>query len=142
MARRLLCIAGMKLTRMFVLSLSFSAFGCAAVTADTTQTSSPTQVMVVEVPNAPPDVKAEQKAECPGPGYIWVAGYWDYIGGHHVWRDGRWVQGKAGYEYVRARYEFDGHQWQFHIPHWHRRPASTMTPQMAQAAGGASADGK
>src|SRR5262245_60641126 len=97
-ARRLLCLRGMKLMRMFVLSLSFSAFGCAAVTADTSKTSSPTTAMMVEVPNPPPDPKTEQKTECPGTGYIWVAGYWDYIGGHHIWRDGRWVQGKPGYE--------------------------------------------
>jgi hypothetical protein len=83
--------------------------------------------------NAPPDPKAEAKTPCPAPGHIWVAGYWDYIDGHHVWRDGRWVQGKIGYEYIRARYEFDGKAWQFHIPHWHRR-AVTEPVQMAAAA--------
>jgi hypothetical protein len=131
----------MNFTRMLVLSLSLSSFGCAAVTADTSQTSSPSQTLVLEVPNAPPDPKTEVKTACPGPGHIWVAGYWDYIGGHHVWRDGRWVPGKAGYEYVRARYEWDGKAWQFHVPHWHRRTMQ-MAPQMAAAQGGASSDGK
>jgi hypothetical protein len=132
----------MNFTRAIALSLSLSAVGCAAVSADTSKTSSPSQVMVLEVPNPPPDPKAEEKTPCPGPGHIWVAGYWDYIGGHHVWRAGRWVEGKAGYEYVRARYEWDGRAWQFHVPHWHRRPASATTPQMAQAAGAVSSDGK
>jgi len=83
--------------------------------------STTAQQLVLEVPSAPPDPKPEVKTPCPAPGHIWVAGYWDYIGGHHVWRDGRWLQGMAGYEYVRARYEFDGKTWQFHVPHWHKR---------------------
>jgi hypothetical protein len=122
----------MNITRTIALSLSLFSFGCATVSGDTSQTSSTaSQPLVVEVPSAPPEAKPEVKTPCPALGYIWVAGYWDWIGGHHVWRDGRWVQGKAGYEYVRARYEFDGKSWQFHVPHWHRRVA-TSTTQMAQ----------
>jgi hypothetical protein len=122
----------MNIARSIVLSFSLFAVGCAAVSADTSKTSAPTRVLVVEVPNAPPDPKAEVKTPCPAPGHIWVAGYWDYIDGHHVWRDGRWVEGKLGYEYIRARYEWDGKAWQFHVPHWHKRTVSTPT-QMAQA---------
>jgi hypothetical protein len=122
----------MNISRSLVLSLSLFAVGCAAVSADTSQTSSPSQLLVVEVPNAPPDPKTEVKTPCPGPGNIWVAGYWDYIGGRHVWRDGRWVQGKPGYEYVRARYEWDGKAWQFHVPHWHKRPVNETTQVAAR----------
>jgi YXWGXW repeat-containing protein len=114
----------MNITRSIALSLSLVSFGCATVGSTTTQTSSASGQLVVEVQDAPPEPKAEVKTPCPAAGTIWVAGYWDYIGGHHVWRDGRWVQGKAGYEYVRARYEFDGKAWQFHVPHWHRRAVS------------------
>ena len=129
----------MNITRSIALCLSLSAFGCAAVT---TQTSSTTPTLVVEVPNQPPEAKAEVKSPCPSPGSIWVAGYWDYIDGHHVWRDGRWVSGKSGYEYVRAQYVYDGHAWQFHVPHWHKRPV-TDSPQMAAAATqGSTAEGK
>ena len=122
----------MNIARSICLSLSLFTVGCAAVSADTSQTSTPSQTLIVVVPNAPPDPKTEVKTPCPGPGQIWVAGYWDFIDGHHVWRDGRWVQGKVGYEYVRARYEFDGKSWQFHVPHWHRR-AATASTQLAQA---------
>jgi hypothetical protein len=130
-ARVVLINARMKITRTIALSLSLFSFGCATVSTTTSQTSTASQQLVVEVPSAPPEPKPEVKTPCPALGYIWVAGYWDYIGGHHVWRDGRWVQGKPGYEYVRARYEFDGKAWQFHVPHWHKRVA-TATPQMAQ----------
>ncbi len=118
----------MKLARAIVVSLSLFTVGCAAVSADTAQTSATAGALVVEVPTAPPEPKPEVKTPCPGPGNIWVAGYWDYIGGQHVWRDGRWVHGLAGYEYVRARYVWEGRAWQFHVPHWHRRAATTSSP--------------
>ena len=122
----------MNITRSIALSFSLFSFGCAAVSANTSTTSAGSQQLVVEVPDAPPAPKDEVKTACPAPGHIWVAGYWDWIGGHHVWRDERWMQGMAGYEYVRARYEFDGKAWQFHVPHWHKR-AATQTTQVAQA---------
>jgi hypothetical protein len=111
-------------------ALSFVAVGCATVSGNTSATSTAQKTLVIEVPNAPPPPKDEAKPTTPEPGHIWVAGYWDYIDGHHVWREGRWVQGKVGYEYVRARYEFDGKAWQFHVPHWHRR-APAESPTMA-----------
>jgi len=46
----------MNFTRVVVLSLSLSAVGCAAVSADTSHTSSPSQTLVFEVPNPPPEV--------------------------------------------------------------------------------------
>jgi len=61
------------------------------------------------------------KPAAPGYGYIWVAGYWDYLDGNYIWRSGHWMQGKSDYEYVRARYEYDGKTWVFHRPHWKRR---------------------
>jgi hypothetical protein len=119
----------MNITRTIALSLSLFSFGCATVSATTSQTSA--SQLVIDVPSAPPDPQPEVKTPCPGPGHIWVAGYWDYLDGHHVWREGRWVEGKIGYEYVRARYEFDGKAWLFHIPHWHKRAVTSPT-QMAQ----------
>ena len=125
----------MNFKRSLVLSaffaLGFVVSGCATVSRDTAQTSTAQKTLVIEVPNAPPPPKDEAKPTTPEPGHIWVAGYWDYIDGHHVWRDGRWVQGKPDYEYVRARYEFDGKAWQFHVPHWHKRALSATT-QVAQ----------
>ena len=117
----------MNITRSIVLSLSLFSFGCSAVSATTSQTSTTAQQLVVEVPNAPPDPQPDVKTACPGPGHIWVAGYWDYIAGHHVWREGRWLQGKPDYEYVRARYEQSNGGWVFHRPHWKRRHSSSAT---------------
>jgi hypothetical protein len=37
---------------------------------------------------APPVVVAVPPS--PGPGYVFVDGYWDFAGGHRVWRAGYW----------------------------------------------------
>jgi len=40
----------------------------------------------------------------------------------------------VGYEYVRARYDWDGKTWQFHVPHWRRR-APTEPTSLAKIGG-------
>jgi len=48
---------------------------------------------------------------CPGPGYTWVAGYWDQAGSRRYWRDGYWAAPvynggyQAVYGFDRDRYE-------------------------------------
>jgi hypothetical protein len=117
----------MKITKLLFASLTATLIGCATIGQSGSSTSAATP-LVIEVPNAPPtEMKAEVKPPAPAPGYIWVAGYWDFISGHHVWRDGRWVKPMIGYEYMRARYEWDGKAWQFHVPHWHRRAPGEST---------------
>jgi len=98
----------------------FSVGGCAAVSTE--GASQPESALTVQIASPPPtETTVEQKPAAPGFGYIWVAGYWDYLDGHYVWRSGRWMEGKREFEYVRARYEFDGKGWVFHRPHWKRR---------------------
>ena len=94
--------------------------GCAVVSSDT-GSGNPSTALTIQVNSAPPQDKTEERAASPGYGFIWVAGYWDNIDGNYVWRPGRWVQGKPDYEYVRARYEYNGSAWIFHRPHWKKR---------------------
>ena len=105
----------------FALAL-FSSQGCSVISSDTSAQSAQ-NALTVQVREQPPPDKTEAKEHpsSPGFGYIWVAGYWDYLDGNYVWRDGRWVQGKPDYEYVRARYEYDGKSWVLHRPHWKKR---------------------
>ncbi len=39
---------------------------------------------------APPPVVA-YATPCPGPGYTWMAGFWDYSGPRRFWRAGYWA---------------------------------------------------
>jgi hypothetical protein len=121
-ARRVLKNARMKIA----LALSFALAGCAVLDADVRGVSTPTALTVTAL-EPPPAPLPDEKTPSPGPAHIWVAGYWDYVGGHHVWRAGRWVECKAGYEYVRARYEWNGTIWTFHVPHWKRRATEPST---------------
>jgi len=109
------------LSPILAFALTVSA-GCSVISSDTSSADSK-NALTMQVRDAPPPEKTEtaDKPAAPGMGYIWVAGYWDYLDGNYVWRDGRWVQAKPDYEYVRARYEYDGKSWLFHRPHWKKR---------------------
>ena len=54
---------------------------------------------------------------CPGPGYVWVDGYWDQAGPRQYWRDGYWAAPvynggyQAQYSFDRDRYEGDRYSY-------------------------------
>lgn len=111
------------------LALSLGLGGCSFLSSDSSGAKDALSVQVNDAP--PPDKTEGAHAAAPGFGYIWVAGYWDYLDGNFIWREGRWVQGKPDYEYVRARYQFDpqGKTWVFYRPHWKRRDGAQPKTQ-------------
>ena len=113
--------------RTIALALMIGLSGCATLSSSSGSSSGDSKAQIdISVNSAPPAEKAEgARPTAPGYGFIWVGGYWDYLDGNYIWRDGRWVQGKPDYEYVRARYEYDGKAWVFHRPHWKRRMKTT-----------------
>ena len=117
--------------RTIALLLMIGFAGCAALSSSSGTSSGDSKNQVdVPVGSPPPAEKADAaKPAAPGYGYIWVGGYWDYLDGNYIWRDGRWVQGKPDYEYVRARYDNDGKSWVFHRPHWKRRQHAAEQPK-------------
>ena len=60
---------------------------------------------------APPAPRYEVVGVAPGPGYLWIGGYWGWRGGNHYWVDGRWERGRAGYRYEPHMWRRDGQQW-------------------------------
>ncbi len=48
----------------------------------------PSDVIWVDVPPPPPE--EEVVVAAPGPGYIWINGYWTWRGQRYVWTPGRW----------------------------------------------------
>lgn len=56
----------------------------------------------VAVRNGPPPPRAAMgpRGYAPGPGYVWVDGYYDYRGRNYVWTDGGWRRPPRG----RARW--------------------------------------
>lgn len=69
---------------------------------------------------APPAVRVEVIGVPPVAGSVWIAGYWDWVGGRHVWVPGRWVPGKPRHHWVAARWIREGDGWRMQRGHWAR----------------------
>jgi WXXGXW repeat (2 copies) len=65
-------------------------------------------------PPPPPGVVVAPVGVAPGPGYVWVPGYWDWVDGRWVWVDGRWVLPPRPHGvWVEPKVEF-----RLHRGHW------------------------
>src|SRR5579872_5196948 len=53
---------------------------------------------------APPPPRVEVYGAAPEPGFIWIGGYWNWVGGRHEWVGGHWERPHAGERWV-------GHRW-------------------------------
>jgi hypothetical protein len=63
---------------------------------------------------APPPPRAEIRGYAPGPGYVWVGGYWGYRGNNYYWNPGSWVRPphrNARWEEGRWEHSSHGYYW-------------------------------
>jgi len=67
---------------------------------------------------APPALRAEVVLASPGPGYVWIAGYYGWGGGRYYWGRGRWGRGRAGRAWVGGRWEQRGRNWVWRRGYW------------------------
>jgi len=68
--------------------------------------AAPGEVVVTEEPPAP---LYETVGVAPGPGYLWIGGYYHWNGGGWVWYRGHYARPPhPGAAWVHARYEFRG----------------------------------
>jgi hypothetical protein len=70
---------------------------------------------------APPPAPVEYVGVAPAPGFVWAAGYWNWVGGQHVWVAGRWVHGRPGFYWVPHRWVHVAGGWRLAPGHWQRR---------------------
>jgi len=73
----------------------------------------------VYVRTGPPPIVVERRSVAPGPGYVWVDGYYRWDGRAYVWSNGRYERPP----HPRARWEAghwqrDRHGWYFVEGHW------------------------
>src|SRR5258708_7083955 len=69
----------------------------------------------VQIGPPPPPRVIHSRPHNPGPGYVWVDGYWYPVRGRYVWHDGYYTRPPyGGAAWVGPRYE--GHQ--FFEGHW------------------------
>ena len=67
---------------------------------------------------APPPPRFENVGPPPVTGYIWTEGYWNWIGGRHVWVAGHWEAPRPGMHWVPHRWERVGDRWRFRHGYW------------------------
>jgi hypothetical protein len=77
-------------------------------------------VYVGAVSVAPPAPQVEVIGVPPQPGYVWLGGYWNWVGGRHVWVGGHWEAGRAGYRWVPHEWVRAGGGWRLREGHWAR----------------------
>ena len=74
---------------------------------------------VVYVRQAPPPPHREIIVASPGPGYIWVNGYWASDGQRWVWVGGHWEHPpRATAVWVEPRWEHRGDRFEFSAGFW------------------------
>jgi len=67
----------------------------------------------VDVEEAPPAPLVEDMGVCPGPGFVWIGGFWGWHG-HWIWQAGHWGRPPhRGAIWVGPRYIYRGgrHVW-------------------------------
>jgi hypothetical protein len=69
---------------------------------------------------APPPPRVEVIGVAPSPGYVWINGYWDWVGGRHEWVGGHWAVGERGRHWVPHQWVRQGDGWRMRPGHWER----------------------
>jgi hypothetical protein len=70
--------------------------------------------------NAPPPPARVEVVPEPRRGQVWVPGYWDLKGSHHVWRAGHFERERRGYTYNAPRWVERDNRWQLERGRWAR----------------------
>lgn len=69
----------------------------------------------------PPPLRYEVRPAMPGPGYVWVDGYWRWDRGRYVWAPGVWQRPPyAGAYYTHGHWDHYPDGWHYHEGHWDR----------------------
>jgi len=67
----------------------------------------------------PPAPRYRVIGVAPGPGYVWVNGYWGWRGGRYSWYEGRWARPPLGRTaWVDGDWYRDGRGWRYREGHW------------------------
>lgn len=97
------------------------------------------QAASVVADTEPPAPLDEPDSTPPGPGYVYVNGYWDWNGDDWSWAPGQWVESQPGWEYVPPAYYDYGDGCLYVHGHWqgrgHRRPGESIRDHRGELAG-------
>jgi hypothetical protein len=68
--------------------------------------------------DAPPPMRFEHRSPSPGPGNVWIGGFWDRDGDRWAWREGRWDRGHGGDRWVSPVYRRENSGYRYEPGHW------------------------
>jgi hypothetical protein len=69
---------------------------------------------------APPAARVEIIGAPPTAGYVWMDGYWNWVGDRHEWVPGRWVAPHPGHHWRTYRWVRQGDGWHLKPGRWVR----------------------
>jgi len=73
----------------------------------------------VRVGIAPPPLPEYEQPDCPGDGYIWTPGYWDWDGTEYYWVPGTWVEApEVGDLWTPGYWGWDDGGYYFNQGYW------------------------
>ena len=73
----------------------------------------------IRVGIAPPPLPYYEQPICPGDGYIWTPGYWDWDGAEYYWVPGTWVMApEIGDLWTPGYWGWDGYGYVFNEGYW------------------------
>jgi WXXGXW repeat (2 copies) len=75
----------------------------------------------VYIGTPPPPLRYERRGPIPGPGYVWVEGYWVPNGHRYRWVEGHWERPPyEGAYWFHPHYDHYREGWRLHEGHWDR----------------------
>jgi hypothetical protein len=66
----------------------------------------------------PPAPVVETIGVAPVAGYVWLGGYWNWVGGRHVWVAGHWAAPRPGYRWAPHEWVRVNGGWRLREGHW------------------------
>jgi hypothetical protein len=92
---------------------------CLAASVGTTACAPPPPPGVVYVARRPPGERVEVIGMRPGPGYVWVRGFWRWERDDYAWITGHWVLAERGFrDWVPGRWRHNHRGWYYVEGHW------------------------
>jgi hypothetical protein len=70
---------------------------------------------------APPPPQVEYYGAAPAPGFFWIGGYWNWVGGRYAWVGGHWERPRPGYRWEGRRWVHGRDGWHMNGGRWVRR---------------------
>lgn len=101
--------------------LAFTLSGCAITPIESTGYPEGPSVVYVQTP--PPAPLHEMVGPAPGPGFVWVSGYWFWSGAQYVWASGHWLAMRPEHAWVQPAWQRSSRGWWLQGGGWQPRHA-------------------